>query len=339
MERAEAPGRVAGFAMMFCTLLLWVGSSVVVQSILSGPMEFDKPLFMTVFNNAASALLLLPGALRSTVTAATLRRSLGMASTIGLLWATSQLVYNVSLSHTSVATNTVLSSTSTVFTFVFSLMICREPFRWLSFASAVLSFAGCAIVAMSAPQTLDKSAVVNSNLGDALTVLAAAMFALGSVLLRKFAPEDLDLSAYMGTTGLLAACAAPALLFGAHVAGVESWEAPPQRVLAALTLNAALGCALANYLYNSALLLLSPLVSNICLSLSIPISAILDEVVLGQHRFSALWVLGASTVIASVVLATADFDAGGDSLGEGSLKPRREKAEEGELQPLVQSAD
>eukprot|EP00445_Apocalathium_hangoei_P011333 CAMPEP_0203882448 /NCGR_PEP_ID=MMETSP0359-20131031/26670_1 /ASSEMBLY_ACC=CAM_ASM_000338 /TAXON_ID=268821 /ORGANISM="Scrippsiella Hangoei, Strain SHTV-5" /LENGTH=209 /DNA_ID=CAMNT_0050802497 /DNA_START=50 /DNA_END=675 /DNA_ORIENTATION=- len=209
----------------------------------------------------------------------------------------------MSLEYTSVATNTVISSSSSVFTFVFSLIICRDPFRWSSFVAAVLSLLGCSLVAAQAPQNVSKSAVTNSNFGDLLALVSAGMFALSSVLLRKHAPQDLDMNSYMGVTGLLALTAAPALLYTADAFAWERFVAPSPRVFAALTANALFGCTLANYFYNSALLLLSPLVANMCLSLSIPLSALTDEFVLGQHRFSAAWMVGASTVAAAVVVA------------------------------------
>merc|ERR1719282_779534 len=111
--------------------------------------------------------------------------------------------------------------------------------------------------------------------------------------------------------GLIAAGLSPALLFAAHFAGVEIFEPPSPKMMVVLVANALLGCTLANYLYTSALLLLSPLVANVCLSLSIPVSAFADGVLLGQHRFSFGWVLGAALVSISVVCAALDLDEAG----------------------------
>merc|ERR1712048_933813 len=72
--------------------------------------------------------------------------------------------------------------------------------------------------------------------------------------------------------------------------------------------NAILGSTFANYLYTSALLLLSPLVTSVGLSLSIPISAVTDEVFLGQHAFTMVWALGAALACCGVAFAALDLD-------------------------------
>ena len=40
-----------------------------------------------------------------------------------------------------------------------------------------------------------------------LALISAALFALVSVLLRRLAPEELDLGSFMGMNGLLTLCA------------------------------------------------------------------------------------------------------------------------------------
>merc|ERR1712048_789176 len=100
--------------------------------------------------------------------------------------------------------------------------------------------------------------------------------------------------------GLLALGLSPVLLYVAHTCGIECFRPPPPHTLLFLTANALLGSTFANYLYTSALLLLSPIVTSVCLSLSIPLSALADEVFLQQHRFSAGWAMGAGLVSCGV---------------------------------------
>jgi len=334
----ELGPRIVGFAMLLGTLLLWLGSSLTVQWMSAGSAKYDKPAFLTLFNASASSLLLLPGFLNASLNIASLRRAAGLATTVGFLWTASAWVFNLSLLHTSVATNTVLSSTSSIFTFVFALLICKDDFRCRSFVSAMMCFVGCAIVASRSPATAATGAVTNTDFGDALAVLSTAMFALSSVLLRRYAPQDMDMTAYMGVTGLLAFAASPAILVVAHMAGWETFSPPPPKVLLAMMLNAAVGSAFANYLYNSSLLLVSPLVANTCLSLSIPISAYTDQVILGQHRFATSWYTGAAIVCTAVVLAASDMDCADEHDDCLDCNARREKAEDAELESLFVKA-
>lgn len=309
---AAVPSHVLGFALLFCTVGLWVASSVALQMVFGSSEPFRKPLFVSVFNSCSYIACLLPDACRKKLTMRALIVALPLSATAGFLWLVAAFVFNMSLEYTSVATNTVISSTSSIFTFCFSWALCREPFRLANLAAAMLCLCGCSIVAAHSPQNVSKGAISNSGFGDFLALASAAVFALSSVLLRKWAPPDLQMDAYMGVTGLLSWLAAPAVLGVAHLFGLEIFGMPHRDVLAMLVLNALLGCTLANYCYNSAVLLLSPLVANVCLSLGIPLSAMVDEALLGEHRFSSWWKLGAAAVAAAVVVAAVDFEPAGE---------------------------
>merc|ERR1712061_456044 len=116
---------------------------------------------------------------------------------------------------------------------------------------------------------------------------------------------------------------------------MEFFRQPSPTTLLSLTANALLGCTFANYLYTSALLLLSPIVANVCLSLSIPLSALADEVVLRQHRFSLEWFLGAALVTCGVVLASLDLKDSDAS----AKKTDKQLAQEEELHSLLDHGD
>jgi len=329
-----------GFGMLFATILLWVGSSVALQTIFqSVEFHFEQPLFVTLFNSAMSSTLLLPHALRSCsnclLPGSALqapqgsesspnqkeRRSasdssagdsflgvLSLSVTIGAFWLSAQCVFNFSLLYTSVATSTVLSSSSSVFTLIFSMLICNDSFKMFSFSAAITSVAGCAIVVLHSPMNVSESATTNSNLGNVLTLIAAALFAFVSVLIRKMAPPGFDLSKFLGMNGIISTCISPIVLYAAHQSGLESFRPPSPVTLAFLSLNALFGCTMANYLYTSAMLLLSPLVASVCMSLSIPVSAVVDEMLLQQHRFSTLWLCGAGLTASATVLAALDLE-------------------------------
>lgn len=354
-ERHAVSRRALGFLMLGGTMVLWVASSVTIQTIFEG-VHFEKPVFVTLFNSASSVSLLLPRMVRhfskrgrkakarsaldelaqAKIDARHKSSMLGvmrLSATIGLLWLCAQWIFNLSLLYTSVATNTVLSSTSSVFTFIFSLVICRDPFRWCSFSAALFSFVGCVVVSMQSPKNMESSAISNSAFGDFLTLASAALFALVSVMLRKLAPEGFDLSFFMGMNGLLAIGLSPGVLYAAHHWGVEHFRPPTGEALLALSVNAVLGSTCANYLYTSALLMLSPLVTTVCMSLSIPISALTDEFVMRQHRFSGGWLVGACLVGAAVVFAAFDLE---DTPSEKKSAARNEAAEEEELESLLE---
>lgn len=114
---------VQGIIMLAACLVLWVSSSAAVQLLATNSVQqFQQPLFVTLFNSTMGILLLAPYLLPKTDLRSGLVATGWMSATVGILWLCSQCLYNVSLLHTSVATNTVLSSTSSIFTFVLSLL-------------------------------------------------------------------------------------------------------------------------------------------------------------------------------------------------------------------------
>lgn len=333
----ETSQHMLGFAMLTGTLFLWIASSVAVQTIFGGPVQFRKPMFLTLFNSATSTVLLLPrifdARTAKTSLVSTISAVGSLSGTAGLIWLCSQFIFNISLLHTSVATNTVLSSTSSMFTFVFSLCICRDRFSWRTCGAATLSCLGCAVVAYQAPQNLQADAVTTSSFGDALALTSAALFALASVLLRKWALPEMDMSDYMGVNGLLSLVLAPGMLYAGHVCGIESFTAPSIRIVMALAVNAVVGSSFANYLYTRALMLLSPVVANMYMSLSIPLSALTDELLLGEHRFSLGWAMGASMACVAVFAAAFDMDESEEDM----RKDMRRHADDAELESLLDS--
>lgn len=317
--------------MLGAVVFLWVASSLLVQAIFED-VKFEQPVFLTVFSASCSVSLLLPQiAKKGTIRVQDLDPSYGdlilkLSGTLGLLWMAASWAFNTSLLHTSVATNTVLSSCSSIFTFLFSLAICGDPFRWWSFCAVISSFVGCTVVSLQSPENISKNAVSNTLAGDGLAVLAAALYALVSVMLKKFAPDELDVSLFFGYNGLFAIVLSPFLISAAHFSGVETYRSPSWRTISCLALNALLGSSLANYLWGSAMLLLSPLVATIGLSISIPLSAFADEVLMQEHSFGVGWACGASLVFMGVILAALDL---------GPEDIAKDRKDEQELQALI----
>eukprot|EP00435_Cladocopium_sp_Y103_P027181 s1502_g6.t1 len=144
-SHGSALRQVEGMIMLAGCLLLWVFSSAAVQVIATDVFRFQQPLFVTLFNSVVGIILLWPylpcrsqdqkgGSKPLHLDDVTLTATARMSCSVGVLWVCSQCMYNVSLLHTSVATNTVLSSTSSVFTFLFSLLLTGSKFRrWFGF--------------------------------------------------------------------------------------------------------------------------------------------------------------------------------------------------------------
>lgn len=67
---------------------------------------------------------------------------LGSAPQVAPLWYLAQLTFNTSLSMTSVTSNTILSSTSALFTFLFAVALLAEAFTLWKLAFILLLVVG-----------------------------------------------------------------------------------------------------------------------------------------------------------------------------------------------------
>lgn len=72
------------------------------------------------------------------------------AAAVAPVWFMAQLCFNVSLHMTSVTSNTILSSPSSLFTYFMSILVLHEKFTYNKLAGILLTVAGAA----SYPTTL-----------------------------------------------------------------------------------------------------------------------------------------------------------------------------------------
>ncbi|KAG6661093.1 hypothetical protein CIPAW_03G150400 [Carya illinoinensis] len=104
-------------------------------------------------------------------------------------WFFAQLTFNFSLKYTTVTSNTILSSASSLFTFLVSLAFLGEMFTWVKLISVLLCMAGTIVVSLGDSQT-SLTAASNPLLGDILAIVSSALYAVYITLIRKKLPDD-----------------------------------------------------------------------------------------------------------------------------------------------------
>jgi len=244
-------------------------------------------------------------------------------------WFSANLAFNASLcvacgTGTSVASNTVLSSTSLFFTLMFSVVVLSEPATILKFLCVALSFVGVVLIT-----GVDDS--YNTTVqGDALSLLSAVLFSVYSVLLKHLMPrhDKVNMPMFFGFLGLINAITCIPLLFLLDHTGLETLEPIPNKVLICLTVNGVVGTVLSDLLWARAVVLTSPLTVNVGMGLTLPLSFIADRFnPFNPAKRAPLrwqWVVGASLVFSSFVLvmsseaADVTQQAGGDGSSDVS---------------------
>ena len=323
-----------GLALIVCVCLLWTGSSVAIQLILHGdPVSapFRKPFFLT-YASSALTMVYLPfyaERLRADVAArrwssaaaaahaekaAPPRRTalarprkpaaapppppLYVAARLGALWFCLNLTFNLGLELTSVTVVTLLSSTSGLMTLVLSAARLGERLTAVKVAAVCLSFAGVAMVvlprARSNPRAHGES---HDAPGAALALGSAALYAAYAVQLKRWVPDEssLPMPYLFGLMGLSNSALMWPLFIILHLSGLERFAWPSKVAALEMALTALLGTVLSNMLLARAMLLASPVVATVGLSLSIPF-AMASDALRGRGRFSLIELAGAACV-------------------------------------------
>lgn len=105
--------------------------------------------------------------------------------------------------------NTILSSTSSLFTFLMSLAFLGEMFTWVKLISVLLCMGGTIIVSLGDSETGSSSIALNPFLGDILALLSATFYSIYITLIRKYLPDDdngrngsVSMAQFLGFLGL-----------------------------------------------------------------------------------------------------------------------------------------
>lgn len=86
--------------------------------------------------------------------------------------------------------NTILSSTSSLFTFLVSLAFLGEAFTWIKLISVLLCMMGTIIVSLADSGNGVNAIATRPLLGDVLALLSAGLYAVYITLIRKKLPVE-----------------------------------------------------------------------------------------------------------------------------------------------------
>ncbi|KAI9713053.1 MAG: hypothetical protein M1820_001038 [Bogoriella megaspora] len=239
-----------------------------------------------------------------------LMETLKVALEFCIIWYLANYFVAACLEYTTVASSTILTSTSSIWTLLLGALMRVERFTMRKLIGVMASLAGIVMIS-----SLDLTGENDENrgsfphksrrqlaIGDALAFLSAVLYGLYSVYMKKRVGDETRISMplFFGFVGLLNVLLLWPGLIILHYTGIEVFELPPDgRILAIVLINSA-SSLVSDYCWAYAVLLTSPLVITVGLSMTIPLSLV-GQMVLNNQMSSAVYWIGAAVVLLSFI--------------------------------------
>lgn len=220
---------------------------------------------------------------------------------ISPFWFLAQLTFNLSLRYTTVTSNTILSSTSSLFTFLVALVFLGETFTWLKLISVLLCMGGTIIVSLADSSSSVNAIATNPLLGDFLSIVSAGLYAVYITLIRKKLPdekegqEQVSMAQFLGFLGLFNMLFFLPVALVLNFAKLEPFHKLTWEQVGLVVGKGLIDNVLSDYLWAKAILLTTTTVATAGLTIQVPIAAIVDT--LTGHAPHLLDYIGAAAVL------------------------------------------
>jgi len=258
-----------------------------------------------------------------------------------MLWFLANYFASACLGFTSVASVTILTSTSSIWTLIFCALFRIEAFSMRKFIGVMASLTGVVLIStvdLTGAGDGDRGSFPDKTtgqvaIGDAMAFLSSVVYGVYvTVMKRRVGNEDrVDMNLFFGMVGVFNLIFLWPLFFLLHWTNIEpvrrqwcmfwwtisanckQFEMPPTaRIWTIVVVNS---CAswVSDMAWAYAMLLTTPLVVTVGLSLTIPLSLIGEMIQYGMYSSFVYWV-GAAIVLSSFVFVNHESREDGDDV-------------------------
>ncbi|KAH0367287.1 hypothetical protein KCU65_g4711, partial [Aureobasidium melanogenum] len=227
-----------------------------------------------------------------------------------ILWFLANYFVAACLEHTTVASSTILTSTSSIFTLLLGCAVGVEIFTLKKLLGVLASLLGVVLISSvdlfgdndDGRGLFPHKSARQVALGDAMALLSAVLYGIYAVLMKKRIGDErrISMPVFFGLVGLFNVLLLwPGFLI-LHFTGVEPFELPPTSRVTTIILVNSFSSLLSDIAWAYAVLLTSPIVVTVGLSTTIPLSLI-GQLLINNQTSPAIYWLGACVVVLSFV--------------------------------------
>lgn len=234
------------------------------------------------------------------------------------LWFSANYFAMACLQYTTVASATILTSTSSIWTLLIGALARTERFTWRKLCGVLASLAGIVLISQVDLKSGNADAGNESRalddfpdktpyelaLGDALALLSAVIYGFYTINLKKTtisaAPKTIHMPTFFGFVGLFNVVLLLPLFPILHLTGLEKFSFPPNVHIWTILLTNSVSSLISDICWAYAMVFTSPLLVTVGLSLTIPLSLVGEMIIQGRFESWIYWV-GAMIVVGSFV--------------------------------------
>lgn len=240
----------------------------------------------------------------------TLYETIKLSAEFCILWFTANLVTNASLAFTSVASQTILSTTSSFFTLFIGAICHVESLSKSKVLGSFISFVGIIMVTKSdshqryqrhiADVSGDDNDAVRVLIGNLLALAGAVLYGVYSTLLKREVGDEtrVNMKIFFGFVGLFNLLFLWPSLIVLDFSGWEPFSLPKDPKVVVIIFVNCLITFVSDFCWAKAMLLTSPLTVTVGLSITIPL-AMFGDVIFKHKTMSALYLFGATLILGS----------------------------------------
>lgn len=225
-----------------------------------------------------------------------------------MLWFLANYFASACLEYTTVASSTILSSTSSIWTLICGSLLRVERFTLRKFIGVCASLSGVLLISM-----IDVSGSTDENrgtfphktphelaIGDVMAFVSAVLYGFYTVFMKKRIGDEtrVNMPLFFGLVGVSNVLLLWPGFFVLHFLDIEKFELPPTHKILTIVLVNSASSLVSDFCWAYSMLLTSPLVVTVGLSLTIPLSLV-GQMVLDKQYASALYWVGAAIMVLS----------------------------------------